>query len=250
MSGRIAIITGAGSGIGRAVALKLGEKGYRVVLSDIDRAALEETVGHFAAGAPEPLAIETDVTSSASVDAMFRKTVGAFGRLDLLFNNAGISGAGVPIEEVRTDDWRAVIDVNLTGAFLCLRGAFGVMKTQTPMGGRIINNGSVSAQSPRPFSAAYTASKHALTGLTRSASLEGRAFNIVCSQIDLGNVSTDWSVKMADGVPQANGTTASEPVMNVANVAEAILFMDGLPMEANVQFMTLMASGMPFIGRG
>jgi NAD(P)-dependent dehydrogenase (short-subunit alcohol dehydrogenase family) len=250
MSGRIAIITGAGSGIGRAVALKLAENGYRLVLAGNDAAALEETAGSFAANALEPLCIETDVTSSASVDAMFRQTVGAFGRLDLLFNNAGISGASVPIEEVRTDDWRAVIDVNLTGAFLCLRGAFGVMKTQTPVGGRIINNGSVSAQSPRPFSAAYTASKHALTGLTKSASLEGRAFNIVCSQIDLGNVSTDWSTKMATGVPQANGTTASEPVMNVDNVAKAILFMDGLPMEANVPFMTLMASGMPFIGRG
>jgi len=250
MSGRIAIITGAGSGIGRATALKLAEKGYRLVLVGNEIAALEETAGRFPERALEPLCVETDVTSSASVDAMFRKTVGEFGRVDLLFNNAGISGASTPIEEVRTEDWRAVIDVNLTGAFLCLRGAFGVMKTQTPIGGRIINNGSVSAHSPRPFSVAYTASKHAMTGLTKSASLEGRAFNIVCSQIDLGNVSTDWSTKMATGVPQADGSVASEPVMNIDNVAEAIYFMDSLPMEANVQFMTLMASGMPFIGRG
>jgi len=247
---KTAIVTGAGSGIGRAVAIGLLEDGYAVVLAGRRVDKLDDTVrdaGAFGAGA---LRVPTDVRDPDAVRALFAATREKFGRLDLLFNNAGISLRGAPLEEVTIDEWRAIVDVNVTGAFLCTQQAFRMMKEQQPQGGRIINNGSISAHSPRPHSAPYTATKHAITGLTKSTALDGRPFNIACGQIDIGNAATDMTAKMEAGVPQANGTTAPEPRLDVSHVVRAVLYMASLPLDANVQFMTVMATRMPFIGRG
>jgi NAD(P)-dependent dehydrogenase (short-subunit alcohol dehydrogenase family) len=245
---KIAIVTGAGSGIGRAVSLALLAEGYAVVLAGRRTELLEKTAGQGSAG--RSLVIPTDVIDAASVAALFDKTRDAFGRLDLLFNNAGISAPGLPIDELSVEQWQSVVDVNLTGAFLCTRQAFALMKAQTPRGGRIINNGSISAYTPRPNSAPYTATKHAITGLTKSTSLDGRNFDIACGQIDIGNAATDMTMRMTKGVPQANGELAVEPRLDVDHVARAVVYMAGLPLDANVQFMTIMATKMPFIGRG
>jgi NAD(P)-dependent dehydrogenase (short-subunit alcohol dehydrogenase family) len=247
---KTAIVTGAGSGIGRAVAIGLLEDGYAVVLAGRRVDKLDDTVrdaGAFGAGA---LRVPTDVRDPDAVRALFVATREKFGQLDLLFNNAGISLRGAPLEEVTIDEWRAIVDVNVTGAFLCTQQAFRMMKEQQPQGGRIINNGSISAHSPRPHSAPYTATKHAITGLTKSTALDGRPFNIACGQIDIGNAATDMTAKMEAGVPQANGTTAPEPRLDVSHVVRAVLYMASLPLDANVQFMTVMATRMPFIGRG
>jgi NAD(P)-dependent dehydrogenase (short-subunit alcohol dehydrogenase family) len=244
---KVAIVTGAGTGIGRAVAQALLRDGYRVGLAGRRREPLEET----ARVAPEcALALPTDVAKAASVHALFDTVVAKFGRVDVVFNNAGIGAPGVPLEELTDEQWQSVVDVNLTGSFLCVREAFRVMKAQTPRGGRIINNGSISAHAPRPNSAPYTATKHAITGLTRSASLDGRKYDIACGQIDIGNAHTELAARMAHGVPQANGTIAVEPLMDVAHVASAVLYMASLPLDANVQFLTVMATKMPFVGRG
>ena len=245
-SGRVALVTGAGSGIGRAVALGLAGAGYRVVLAGRRREPLDETARK-AAGS---LVVPTDVTAPDSVRALFDRTVDAFGRLDVLFNNAGVSAPGLPLEDLSFDQWRAVVDTNLTGPFLCTQQAFRVMKAQDPRGGRIINNGSISATTPRPNSAPYTASKHGITGLTKSTSLDGRKYDIACGQIDIGNAATEMAAPMAKGVPQANGTTAVEPLLDVRHVVDAVLYMAGLPLDANVQFLTVMATKMPFVGRG
>jgi NAD(P)-dependent dehydrogenase (short-subunit alcohol dehydrogenase family) len=246
----IAIVTGAGSGIGRAVAAALLREGYAVALAGRRPAALQQTAGE--AGVPEArtLIVPTDVGDPESVRTLFASTYERFGRLDLLFNNAGISAPGVPLEDLTVEQWRRVVDTNLTGAFLCTQEAFRIMKAQTPRGGRIINNGSISAYVPRPRSAPYTATKHAITGLTKSTSLDGRQYDIACGQIDIGNAATDLTAKMAQGVPQANGEVAPEPRMDVQDVARAVVYMASLPLDANVQFMTVMATKMPFIGRG
>ena len=240
------LITGAGSGIGQATARAFLEAGWQVGLVGRREAALAET----AAGAPRALVLPCDVTDEAEVDAAFDRAAAEWGRIDALFNNAGVSLKGAPIDELQVADWRQLIEVNLTGAFIAARAAFRIMRHQSPQGGRIINNGSVSAQVPRWGSAPYTASKHAITGLTRSISLDGRAFNIACGQIDIGNALTEMARKMTKGVPQADGRIAVEPVMDVSNVATSVLHMASLPLEANVQFMTVMASAMPYIGRG
>ena len=246
---KTAIVTGAGSGIGRAVALALLGEGYRVALVGRREAALEQTLE--AAGSAEGMiAVPTDVTDSASVAALFDTVRDEFSRLDVLFNNAGTSAPAVPLDELTIDQWKAVVDVNLTGVFLCTQHAFRLMKSQDPRGGRIINNGSISAHVPRPFSAPYTASKHAITGLTRSTSLDGRVHDIACGQIDIGNAATPMTERMAAGVPQANGDIAPEPTMAVENVADAVVYMANLSLDANVQFMTVMATKMPFVGRG
>jgi len=246
---KIAVVTGAGSGIGKAVALALAGEGYAVVLAGRRHDALEKAAAEGPAGA-DMVPVPTDVTDPASVRALFDRTHARFGRLDLLFNNAGVGAPGVPLEDLTVEQWRAVVDTNLTGPFLCTQHAFRLMKAQTPMGGRIINNGSISASVPRPHSAPYTATKHAITGLTRSTSLDGRRYDIACGQIDIGNAATELAAKMAKGVPQANGEIAVEPLMDVSHVAQAVVYMAGLPLEANVQFMTVMATKMPFIGRG
>ncbi len=246
---KIALVTGAGSGIGRASALALAKAGYGVALAGRRAAELEAT----AQAAPDPaamLAVPTDVADPASVAALFAAVEARFGRLDVLFNNAGTGAPPVPLEDLDFEAWKRVVDVNLSGAFLCTQGAFRIMKAQDPRGGRIINNGSISAHAPRPRSVAYTATKHAITGLTRSTSLDGRAHDIACGQIDIGNAATEMTSRMAGGVPQADGTLAPEPLMDVQAVADAVVFMAGLPLEANVQFMTVMATKMPFIGRG
>ena len=248
-SQKIAVVTGAGSGIGKAVALALASEGYAVVLAGRRRDALEKAAAEAPAGG-NMVPVPTDVTDPASVRALFDRTQATFGRLDLLFNNAGVGAPGVPLDELTVEQWRAVVDTNLTGPFLCTQHAFRLMKSQTPMGGRIINNGSISASVPRPHSAPYTATKHAITGLTRSTSLDGRRYDIACGQIDIGNAATELAAKMAKGVPQANGEIAVEPLMDVGHVARAVVYMAGLPLEANVQFMTVMATKMPFIGRG
>jgi NAD(P)-dependent dehydrogenase (short-subunit alcohol dehydrogenase family) len=247
--GKVAIVTGAGSGIGRSVALALVADGWSVSLAGRRGALLEETAG--LADAPgRTLPVITDVADEASVDALFEAVRARFGRLDLLFNNAGTGAPPVPLEELTLEAWTRVVDVNLTGAFLCTQAAFRVMKAQEPRGGRIINNGSISAHAPRPRSVAYTATKHAITGLTRSTSLDGRAYDIACGQIDIGNAATEMTRAMSRGVMQADGSVAPEAVMDVHAVAEAVLYMAGLPLEANVQFLTVMATKMPFIGRG
>ena len=247
--GRIAVVTGGGSGIGRAAALALQAGGWRVVVAGRRADELDRTVAMAKPGAGRVLAVPTDVAQAASVAALFARTEMEFGRLDLLFNNAGIGAPGAP-EELELDKWKQVVDVNLTGSFLCASHAMRIMKKQTPQGGRIINNGSISAHSPRPNSIAYVATKHAVTGLTKSISLDGRKYDIACCQIDIGNAETPLASRMAKGVPQANGEIKPEPLMDVEHVGSAIAYMAGLPLEANVQFMTIMATKMPFIGRG
>jgi NAD(P)-dependent dehydrogenase (short-subunit alcohol dehydrogenase family) len=245
---KFAIVTGAGSGIGKAVSIALLHAGYAVALAGRRRQPLEETASE--SGSGHALVVPSDVGDPRSVEQLFARVDEAFGRLDLLFNNAGINVPGVALEDLSVDQWRNVVDVNLTGAFLCTQQAFRMMKRQRPRGGRIINNGSISAHAPRPDSAPYTATKHAITGLTRSTSLDGRKYDIACGQIDIGNAATEMAARMAAGVPQANGQTAVEPLLDLDHVARAVLYMAGLPLEANVQFMTIMATKMPFIGRG
>jgi NAD(P)-dependent dehydrogenase (short-subunit alcohol dehydrogenase family) len=243
---RVAVVTGAGSGIGRAVARAFLEDGWRVALAGRREDALRETAG----AAPGALVVQADVRSPESVEALFETTTKELGRVDVLFNNAGITGTPAPFGDLDFAEWRDVVDTNLNGAFLCAHAAFRAMRDQDPRGGRIINNGSLSAHVPRPGSAAYTATKHAITGLTRSISLDGRAHDVACSQIDIGNAATEMTLRMERGVPQAHGEVASEPRMDVHHVAEAVLAMARLPLDANVQFMTLMATKMPYIGRG
>lgn len=246
---KVAIVTGAGSGIGAATARALAEDGYAVALAGRREATLQEA----AAAVPvdsRTLVVPTDVRDSASVRALFEATLDAFGRLDVLFNNAGVGAPSLPLEDLTLEQWQTVVDINLTGPFLCTQEAFRIMKNQRPRGGRIINNGSISAYVPRPNSAPYTATKHAITGLTRSTSLDGRKYDIACSQIDIGNAQTDMTKRMAAGILQADGSVRVEPVMDVENVARAVVHMASLPLDANVQFMTIMATKMPYIGRG
>jgi NAD(P)-dependent dehydrogenase (short-subunit alcohol dehydrogenase family) len=249
-NGKIAMVTGAGSGIGKAAALALLNDGYSVVLAGRRRDALEHTAATAGPAGTRALAVAADVSDPASVRGLFEQTKAAFGRLDLLFNNAGTGAPPIPLEDLTVEQWRRVVDVNLTGAFLCTQAAFRIMKEQVPRGGRIINNGSISAHTPRPNSAPYTATKHAITGLTKSTALDGRAYAIACGQIDIGNAETDMTARMKDGVLQANGEKAVEPTMDVGNVARAVLYMASLPLDANVLFLTVMATGMPFVGRG
>jgi len=241
---KVALVTGAGSGIGRAVSLALHAAGYHVVLAGRRAAQLEQTASS------GDLVVPTDVGNPQAVRALFAKTKQAFGRLDVLFNNAGIGAPGIPMEELTYEQWNAVVQVNLTGAFLCAQEAIRMMKAQQPRGGRIINNGSISAHAPRPNSAPYTATKHAITGLTKSISLDCRNFDIACGQIDIGNAATQLTERMAAGVLQANGSTMVEPRMDLKHVADAVVYMANLPLDANVQFMTVMATKMPFVGRG
>jgi NAD(P)-dependent dehydrogenase (short-subunit alcohol dehydrogenase family) len=249
-SGKAAIVTGAGSGIGRSVALAFLEDGYRVALAGRRRELLEQTAKDSGAG-ERALVVQTDVTDAQSVHALFAATRNKFGRLDVLFNNAGIGTPGnILLEDLTLEQWQAVVNTNLTGMFLCTQEAFRIMKSQTPRGGRIINNGSISAHAPRPNSAPYTSTKHAVTGLTKATSLDGRKYDIACGQIDIGNARTPLASRMASGVPQANGQIAVEPLMEVDQVGAAVLHMANLPLETNVQFMTIMATKMPFVGRG
>jgi NAD(P)-dependent dehydrogenase (short-subunit alcohol dehydrogenase family) len=247
---QIALVTGAGSGIGRAVAQTLHTAGFTVVLAGRRPEELEKTAALAAGGSPPMLAVPTDVADPASVSALFAVIKGRFGRLDVLFNNAGTGAPAVPFDELTDDQWQRVVGVNLNGAFYCARAAFALMKSQQPHGGRIINNGSISAHTPRPNSAPYTATKHAITGLTKSISLDGRKHRIACGQIDIGNAATEMTQRMAAGVPQANGTMMVEPRMDVQHVADAVLYMASLPLDANVLFITVMANEMPFVGRG
>jgi NAD(P)-dependent dehydrogenase (short-subunit alcohol dehydrogenase family) len=248
--GRIAAVTGAGSGIGKQSALALLREGYAVALAGRRKEALDATVSEAGADGERALAVSTDVGDPKSVDAFFAKIKERFGRLDVLFNNAGVNAPGIPFEDLTFEQWQRVVDINLTGSFLCAKAAFRLMKEQRPMGGRIINNGSISAHVPRPNSAPYTATKHAITGLTRSIALDGRKYDICSSQIDIGNAATEMAMRMKDGVPQADGSVAVEPLMDVQHVARAIVHMANMPLDANVQFMTVMATKMPFIGRG
>jgi NAD(P)-dependent dehydrogenase (short-subunit alcohol dehydrogenase family) len=247
---RIAVVTGAGSGIGRAASLALQAAGFSVVLAGRRAGELERTAAQASPSGGRMLPVPTDVGKPESVRALFAAVTEAFGRVDLLFNNAGMGAPGIPMEDLTFEQWSAVVAVNLTGAFLCAQEAVRLMKRQNPRGGRIINNGSISAHVPRPNSAPYTATKHAITGLTRCISLDGRKYDIACGQIDIGNAATEITERMTGGVPQANGTILVEPRMDVRHVADAVLYMANLPLEANVQFMTVMATGMPFIGRG
>src|SRR6185437_7224848 len=249
-NGKIGIVTGAGSGIGRAVALALLREGYSIVLAGRRREPLEHTIAEAGPDGSRARAVPADVSDSTSVQALFDATKDAFGRLDLLFNNAGTGAPAIPLEELTVEQWRRVVDVNLTGAFLCTQAAFRLMKEQTPRGGRITNNGSISAEAPRPNSAPYTASKHAITGLTKSTALDGRKYDIACGQIDIGNAATEMTARMKEGVMQANGAKAVEPTMDVENVARAVVYMASLPLDANVLFLTVMATKMPFVGRG
>ena len=247
MTLRVAMVTGAGSGIGRAAALGLAAAGYTLVLAGRRAAPLEAVADEIANGA---LAVTADVGDPRSVADLFARTKAEFGRLDVLFNNAGISAPAVPLEDIPFAKWQEVVAANLTGAFLCTQEAFRLMKAQSPRGGRIINNGSISATTPRPLSAPYTATKHAITGLTKSTALDGRPYDIACGQIDIGNAATDMTRAMADGVLQADGTKAVEPRMDVRHVADAVVYMASLPLSANVLFMTVMATNMPYVGRG
>jgi NAD(P)-dependent dehydrogenase (short-subunit alcohol dehydrogenase family) len=249
-AGRIAIVTGAGSGIGRAVSLALNADGYSVVLAGRRAAELEKTAAQATRPDVRTLVVPTDVAKPEAVKALFQKTLETFSRLDLLFNNAGAGAPAIPMEDLSFEQWMTVVDVNLTGAFLCAQEAIKIMKSQQPRGGRIINNGSISAYAPRPNSAPYTATKHAITGLTKCISLDGRNHDIACGQIDIGNAATALTERMAAGVPQANGSTMVEPRMDLKHVADAVLYMASLPLETNVQFMTVMATKMPFVGRG
>src|SRR5262245_23676408 len=247
---RIAVITGAGTGVGKASALALLQAGWSVVLSGRRKELLEAVATEGKASGRRTLVVPTDVGDPASVRALFARTKEAFGRLDLLFNNAGSGAPPVPLEELTYEQWKAVVDANLTGSFLCTQEAFKIMKSQTPRGGRIINNGSISAHTPRPNSAPYTSTKHAITGLTKSTSLDGRKYDIACGQIDIGNADTPMAARIKTGVPQAHGVVAPEPTMDVQHVAQAVVYMASLPLDANVQFLTVMATKMPFIGRG
>jgi NAD(P)-dependent dehydrogenase (short-subunit alcohol dehydrogenase family) len=247
---KVALVTGAGTGIGKAVALAFLQEGYRVTLTGRRKELLEQAVTEAGTAAGQALIVPTDVRDPASVRALFTQTKEAFGRLDVLFNNAGVSAPGIPLEDLSYEQWQAVVDTNLTGAFLCTQEAFKIMKSQDPRGGRIINNGSISAHAPRPNSAPYTATKHAMTGLTKSTALDGRKYDIACGQIDIGNALTEMAAVMTRGVPQANGSVAVEAVMDVQHVARAVLHMAALPLDTNVLFMTIMATKMPFVGRG
>jgi NAD(P)-dependent dehydrogenase (short-subunit alcohol dehydrogenase family) len=247
---KVAMVTGAGSGIGRAASLALLKSGYRVVLAGRRLEALQQTVAQAGSLGENALAVATDASNAASVEALFAATRKACGRLDVLFNNAGTGAPPLPLEDLSVEQWQAVVGINLTGVFLCTQQAFRMMKSQSPKGGRIINNGSISAHAPRPFSAPYTATKHAVTGLTKSTSLEGRAHNIACGQIDIGNAASDMTERMAKGVPQADGRLMPEPRMDLEHVANAVVHMAGLPLDTNVLFMTIMATNMPFVGRG
>ena len=247
---KIALVTGAGSGIGRQVAIALCEAGYAVTLAGRREEPLKETAALAGESGSRTLVVPTDVSVPSSVSALFHKTREDFGRLDVLFNNAGVNAPGIPMEDLSIDQWKTVVDINLTGVFLCAQQAIKLMKSQKPKGGRIINNGSISAHVPRPNSAPYTSTKHAVTGLTRCISLDGRKHDIACGQIDIGNALTEMTQRMTEGLPQANGSVEIEPTMDVRNVASAVVYMAGLSLDANVQFMTIMATEMPFIGRG
>jgi NAD(P)-dependent dehydrogenase (short-subunit alcohol dehydrogenase family) len=248
-TGKVAIVTGGGSGIGKAAALALLADGWRVAIAGRRQENLDQVVSE-AKAAQRALAVPADVTDPASVEALFSAAVKAWGRVDLLFNNAGIGAPAAPLEDMPLEQWKRVVDTNLNGMFYCIQQAFRLMKSQSPMGGRIINNGSISAHAPRPFSIAYTATKHAVTGLTKAASLDGRKYDIAVGQIDIGNAATELAARMAKGVPQANGEIAIEPLMDVDIVGQSVLYMANLPLGANVLFHTVMATKMPFVGRG
>ena len=249
-NGKVAIVTGGGSGIGRHSALALVREGYSVAIGGRRVAALEETIAEAGDDGARMLAVATDVTDAESIRNLFAKTKEAFGRLDVLFNNAGIGAPRVSMEDLPLEDWQAVVNTNLTGSFICTQEAIKIMKSQDPMGGRIINNGSISAYVPRPDSVAYTATKHSITGLTKSTSLDGRKYNIACGQIDIGNAATPMTARMSGGVPQASGLTITEPTYDVDHAADAVVFMANLPLDTNVQFITIMATKMPYVGRG
>ncbi|MBL8534577.1 MAG: SDR family oxidoreductase [Betaproteobacteria bacterium] len=249
-NGKVALVTGAGTGIGKAAALALLKAGYKVALAGRRLEPLQQAARDSGASADMTLAVSTDVADPASVKALFATVKQTWGRLDVLFNNAGVGAPAIPMEDLTFEQWKTVVDINLTGPFLCTQEAIRIMKEQTPQGGRIINNGSISAHAPRPNSVPYTATKHAITGLTKSTSLDGRKYNIACGQIDIGNAGTELTARMAKGVPQANGELAVEPLMDVNHVGEAIVHMACLPLETNVQFLTIMATKMPFVGRG
>jgi NAD(P)-dependent dehydrogenase (short-subunit alcohol dehydrogenase family) len=247
---KVAIVTGAGSGIGKATALALLEEGYRVALAGRRPEPLQQTIAEAGESGSQAIAIPTDVSNPQSVRALFAKAKEEFGRIDVLFNNAGINAPGIPFEDLPYETWKDIVDINLTGVFLCAQEAFRLMKDQQPRGGRIINNGSISAYAPRPDSAPYTATKHGVTGLTKAISLDGRKYDIACSQMDVGNATTALAERIAKGVKQANGTVATEPMIDVAHVARAVVYIASLPLDANIQFMTIMATKMPFVGRG
>ena len=249
-STKVALITGAGTGIGKATALTLLKNGYHVVLAGRRQSRLEQVIAEAGSVGAQALVVPADVSDPAAVRTLFGRTKEVFGRLDVLFNNAGVGAPGIPLEDLSYEQWKTVVDINLTGVFLCTQEAFKLMKSQDPRGGRIINNGSISAHAPRPNSAPYTSTKHALTGLTKATALDGRKYDIACGQIDIGNAVTELTARMSQGVPQANGQIMAEPVMDVAHVANAVLYMANLPLDANVQFMTVMATKMPFVGRG
>src|SRR6185437_8636813 len=248
--GKVAIVTGGGTGIGKRAALALLREGYSVVLAGRRRELLEATAVEGKSAGARTLVVPTDVGDPSSVKLLFAKTTETFGRLDLLFNNAGVGAPGIPLEDLTYAQWKSVVDINLTGAFLCTQEAFRIMKNQDPRGGRIINNGSISAHAPRPNSAPYTATKHGMTGLTKAASLDGRKYDIACGQIDIGNAETEMTARMSRGVPQADGSMRVEPTFDAQQVARAVVYMASLPLDANVLFMTVMATRMPFVGRG